>query len=111
VTGKEPFVWDVTHGMRGLVALLEAQGVDLTGWKLREATGVSANGLRIVGNGTNPAGKTEAWIAVLDDNSPSVPVAQWWIRGFAEIGFAAIARIQLARSTRPPGTHLYARTE
>ena len=40
--------------------------MDLSSWILETATGISANGLTIVGYGTNPAGKKEAWIATLN---------------------------------------------
>jgi uncharacterized membrane protein len=51
-----PFIWDATNGTRSLPALLTGYyGVDLTGWTLNEATGVSGDGRTIVGNGTNPA--------------------------------------------------------
>jgi hypothetical protein len=46
-----------------VASILTAAGVDLTGWRLEAATGVSADGKTIVGNGTNPRGFTEAWVA------------------------------------------------
>lgn len=59
------FVWDAAHGMRDLSQVLAAEGLDLNGWTLRQATGISADGHSIVGWGTDPGGHTEAWIAVL----------------------------------------------
>ena len=44
-------------------------GLDLTGWTLTQALGVSADGLTIVGRGTNPSGNTEAWLAVVPEPS------------------------------------------
>ena len=41
-----------------------------TGWKLVEATAVSADGNTIVGWGTNEAGDTEAWVVVLATPEP-----------------------------------------
>ena len=65
-SGAEAFVWDVTNGMRSLRALLVDQhGLDLTGWTLISANGVSDDGQTIVGTGVNPDGHTEAWIATL----------------------------------------------
>jgi hypothetical protein len=49
--------------MQSVSSLLEAQGVDMTNWTLSSATGISADGITIVGNGTNPAGVPEAWIS------------------------------------------------
>lgn len=48
------------------------RGVDLTGWKLTEANGISADGKTIVGTGEHN-GDTEAWIAHLDSplNAPA----------------------------------------
>ncbi|HLA64640.1 MAG TPA: T9SS type A sorting domain-containing protein, partial [Rhodothermales bacterium] len=48
---------------------LVALGVDLTGWELRGATGVSADGRIVVGWGRNPQGEFEAWRAVLSDGA------------------------------------------
>ena len=53
--GDEAFVWDVEHGMRNLKSVLVAGGLDLTGWTLSQATGVSADGLTIVGVGVRIA--------------------------------------------------------
>ncbi len=69
--GNEAFIWDQTNGMRSLQdVLVNDYGLDLTGWTLTSAWGVSANGLSFVGYGTNPDGDTEAWIATV----PIVPV-------------------------------------
>ncbi len=61
-------VWDVRHGFRSIAGLLTASGVDLTGWYLEQARGISADGRTIVGYGINPSGLYEAWVAVLPDN-------------------------------------------
>ena len=51
------FVWRADMGMKDLRDLLESQyGLDMTGWSLREARGVSADGRHIVGGGINPDG-------------------------------------------------------
>jgi len=39
---------------------------DLPGWTLSFASGISADGSTIVGQGTNHAGRMEAYIATLD---------------------------------------------
>ena len=68
--GPEAFMWDADRGMRTVASELLASGVDLAGWSLSDARGVSADGLTIVGYGENPDGHTEAWVARLD--SPKV---------------------------------------
>lgn len=65
-SGCEAFVWDGVQGVRRLQDVLENDyGLDLTGWTLTQATGISDDGQSIVGVGTNPAGDTEAWLALL----------------------------------------------
>jgi probable HAF family extracellular repeat protein len=56
-------IWDEQNGMRDLKTVLTAAGLDVTGWTLTDARGISADGRVIVGNGTNPAGDNEAWRA------------------------------------------------
>jgi hypothetical protein len=55
--------------MRNLRDLLIASGLNLEGWTLAEPTGISADGTVVVGYGTNPAGATEAWLAVVPEPS------------------------------------------
>ena len=64
---RDPFIWDATNGMRNLRDVLVNQyGLDLTGWTLTSATGISADGLTIVGNGVHAGfGNSEGWVARL----------------------------------------------
>jgi probable HAF family extracellular repeat protein len=59
------FVWTPATGMRSIQDLFAADGIDLTGWIDLIATGVSADGTVIVGNGIDPFGISQAWIANL----------------------------------------------
>jgi probable HAF family extracellular repeat protein len=62
------FIWDAEHGVRNLQELLVNEyGLDLTGWRLSWARGVSADGLTIVGSGYHPNGDGEAWIAYIPE--------------------------------------------
>ncbi len=69
--GSTAFIWDADNGMRNLRdVLVNEYGLDLTGWILSWANGISADGTTIVGDGTNPDGNDEAWIAHLGSPSP-----------------------------------------
>jgi probable HAF family extracellular repeat protein len=64
------FIWDAANGMRELAEVLEQDyGLDLGGWILRDARGVSDVGVdgefTVVGRGTNPSGDVEGWVAFL----------------------------------------------
>ena len=63
VPGGEAFRWTTKTGMQSIKDLLVASGVNMTGWTLTNAQGVSANGTGIVGYGTDPSSQTEAWFA------------------------------------------------
>ncbi|GAI92515.1 unnamed protein product, partial [marine sediment metagenome] len=55
------FIWDQYNGKRDVKEVLENDyGLDLTGWSLTKATGISADGSTIVGYGNNGA-----WIATI----------------------------------------------
>ncbi len=61
----EAFIWDERNGMRSIREVLRRQGLDMTGWVLHAATGISADGLTVCGFGKNPDGNVEAWIATM----------------------------------------------
>lgn len=62
----EPFIWDRTNGMQVLADLLRGVGVDLSGWDLWRADGISDDAHVIAGTGWNPDGTVTSWIATLD---------------------------------------------
>ena len=70
----EAFIWDQTNGMRSIQDLLIEQGIDLTGWTLSEARGISDDGQLIVGFGTNPLGAQEAWLATVPEPTTALLV-------------------------------------
>jgi probable HAF family extracellular repeat protein len=67
------FIWTPDNGLQTMQQILTDAGIDLTGWQLKSATGISNNGRKIVGYGTNPDGNTEAWLADLDGSPEAVP--------------------------------------
>ena len=69
----EAFVWDSANGMRELDDTLTGLGLNLTGWSLDEATGISADGNTIVGWGMNPNGQREAWLATVPEPGTALP--------------------------------------
>lgn len=60
-------IWDEANGWRELDVVLATLGVDLTGWGLSYARAISADGRVIVGEGRNPNGDLEAWVAVIPE--------------------------------------------
>ena len=63
------YIWDAVHGTRSLKAVLTTEyGVDLTGWTLWAADGITPDGMTIVGKGSHPQhGETVAWRVVLPE--------------------------------------------
>ncbi|MHC4441635.1 MAG: hypothetical protein ACYTA5_03490 [Planctomycetota bacterium] len=62
------FIWDIKHGMRDLKdVLVNEYSLDLSGWKLLSAQGVSHDGKTIVGHGTYPRRLRQGWVARLPE--------------------------------------------
>ena len=58
-------IWTAGEGPRLVKDLLvEDYGLDLSGWELHYAAGISDDGRTIVGAGVNPEGQAEGWIPV-----------------------------------------------
>lgn len=68
-------IWTAATGSVSVQQRLVALGVNLTGWTLRSAEDVSADGTVIVGFGTSPEGQQEAWRAVLPRSSTAAEAA------------------------------------
>jgi len=90
-SGMEAFLWDDVNGMRNLRTVLVDSGLDLTDWQLTSATGISADGLTIVGYGTNPSGQTEGWIATNISSGEPIPepstIVLFSIGGFSILAY------------------------
>ena len=66
--GDEAFIWDSINGMRNLKdVFVNDYALDLTGWTLLDARGISDDGLTFVGRGVNPSGNYEGWIATVPE--------------------------------------------
>ncbi|MCF7955097.1 MAG: PEP-CTERM sorting domain-containing protein [Phycisphaerae bacterium] len=62
------FIWDQNNGIRNLRQVLETDyNLDLSGWILSTAFGISADGTTIVGTGANPDGNAESWVAIVPE--------------------------------------------
>ncbi len=75
----EAFIWDEHNGMRSIKEVLRREGIDMTGWTLYNTTGISEDGLKVVGYGETPDGNVEAWIATLPTPASIERVGPEWI--------------------------------
>ncbi len=57
--------WTESSGVQTLQSVLTQAGCDFTGWTNLSAVDVSADGLTIAGNGTNPLGQAQGWVATV----------------------------------------------
>lgn len=65
-------IWTPTTGVRDLKQVLEAEyGLNLSGWTLGIASGISGDGTVIHGVGINPAGEPEYWRVELPGRCPA----------------------------------------
>ena len=69
------FIWDAQHGMRDLKLVLTEMGLDLTGWSLLGAGGISPDGRTIVGGGVNPQGFNEAFLVMIPEPGSATVLA------------------------------------
>src|SRR5687768_4968155 len=68
MAGDEAFIWEAAHGFRNLKeVLLMEHSLDLRGWTLSSAYGISDDGTTIVGAGENRAGQYVGWIVVVPE--------------------------------------------
>lgn len=68
-------IWDREHGLRTVDTMLRSVGIELAGWRLEQATGVSGDGTVLAGVGINPNGKQVAWVAVIPEPTTAVLLA------------------------------------
>ena len=93
-TDNALFAWDALSGMRDLQTMLALDfGLNLTGWILTDAFGLSHDGRVCAGWGINPQGMVEGWVASTRGQTPvSVPVP-----GPAGLLLVGLAGLLLAR--------------
>lgn len=94
--GEGPFIWDAKNGLRNLRTVLEEEfdlADALAGWTLSEGWALSDDGRTVVGQGWNPQGALEGFIAVLAVPEPRT----------AWLGASALAAVFFVgrRSRRP----------
>ncbi|MBN2583157.1 MAG: PEP-CTERM sorting domain-containing protein [Planctomycetes bacterium] len=61
------WVWDEIHGMRLVSDILTEAGIDITGWLLAGAHGVSYDGTVIVGEGLRADAPAGAWMVTIPE--------------------------------------------
>jgi probable HAF family extracellular repeat protein len=69
---EQAFRWTARTRMQSVLTLLQAAKADVnlfSGWQLRSANGVSADGTVITGDGVDPLGQSQGWIARLPKES------------------------------------------
>ena len=67
--GGGGYVWTEALGMRSVYEVLVSMGQAdaVEGWTIGTVSGVSADGTVIFGEGTNPSGDSQLWIATIPD--------------------------------------------
>jgi probable HAF family extracellular repeat protein len=76
------YIWTTEHGMRDMRTAFMEMGLMLPGWTLTRVHGISDDGLTIVGEGINPNGHNEGWVAVIPSpGSALIVVAGLWGAG------------------------------
>ena len=75
-SGEQAFIYDQMNGMESIEDILMDASLDLTGWNLVRATGISGDGLTVAGWGFNPDGNAEAWVANLEGTSFGQPIPE-----------------------------------
>ena len=67
---RDAFIWTAETGMLKLDTWLSDQGLDLAGWDLHTATGISEDASVIAGWGFGPGG-IQGWLVELDVDRPA----------------------------------------
>jgi uncharacterized membrane protein len=74
--GQNAFIWTPTGGTQLLQNVLaDDLGLNLQGWTLSSAYGISSDGLHIAGGGIDPAGDPEGFVATVPEPSTIACIA------------------------------------
>jgi uncharacterized membrane protein len=65
VDDRRAFIWDAQHGMRDLSDVLTAASVNMNGWVLRSANSICNDASVVCGEGIDPQGQPQGFIARL----------------------------------------------
>lgn len=88
--GSRPgaFIWDAENGVQSLELLLVSLGVDLEGWQLTAAWGISGDGRTIVGmaSAPNDFDRRQAFVAVIPEPATGI------LLGLGLAGMAVLRR-------------------
>lgn len=83
-----PSIWDSVNGVRSAVEVFIASGLDFAGWTIGEIRGMSRDGMTLTGNGINPNGDSEAWVANLSASIPGSTAGNPLLPCTLDVGFA-----------------------
>jgi len=73
ITGRT--IWTEQGGVRSLMEVMTQAGCDFTGWSITAATGISFDARTICGEGIDPQGRRQAWVATIP--APGVAGVLW----------------------------------
>jgi len=110
---NKAFIWTQANGVQDLQQVLTADGLgsSLAGWTLTKATAITPDGYTIVGDGIDPQGQDEGWIANLGPPPPPPPPAPpapiTWTNPANIFYGMALGDAQLDASSSVPGTFTY----
>jgi uncharacterized membrane protein len=97
-SGDGAFAWDSFHGTRDIADLLASQGVDVGGWELGIARGVSYDGLTIAGYGLPPNSRYgQPWVVRLD---PGTFVPEPGAMMMAVVGLVGVGAVWVRKGWR-----------
>lgn len=82
---REAFVWEAQNGMRSVRDVLANCAVFPVGWQMQTANDISPDGRHLAGDGVDPSGIVDGWVASLCATQ-AVPVLPRWALGL----FAAV---------------------